>query len=311
MSLSFDTSLARFRTHLDVECGLAANTISAYSSDVTRFIRHLRQHDHSDWLHADAIAVDGFLRVAGRAAATRIRRLASLRVWFHWLYMMRLRPDDLSAVLDSPRKPQSLPRPLARELCNQLIAAVRLDRPHGQRDRAILELLYGTGLRASELCGLRRRDVNLATRYLRCGGKGGRERMVPFSRLAHDTLVQYIDDRRAEIVFAGEQRRGRALRPPEIGGLPLFLSRTGRALDRTAIWRMVRQYARAIGLHQAIGPHTLRHSFATHLLAGGANLRVIQTILGHVSLDSTAVYTQVTIPHLQAVHANCHPHGRR
>jgi integrase/recombinase XerD len=204
---------------------------------------------------------------------------------------------DITDALDSPRRWQRLPHLLSREKTLSLLTGLDVDDVLYARDRALLELLYASGLRASESASLRVSDVNVRIGYLRCFGKGSKERIVPVGRPALDAIETYLAALRPKLVQLG-------------GGVisdALFLSGRGHALDRTAVWRIVKRAARRAGLAGKVSPHTLRHSFATHLLAGGADLRAVQEMLGHVSIVTTQIYTHVDADRLKAVHKKFHP----
>jgi len=312
---AFEASLREFRVYQNVQCGLSPNTIAAYARDLRRFGDFLRRQALDDWAAITPLLVQRYLvelTDARYRESTIARHVSAIRMWLRWLHAMRRIPEDCTGLIELPKRWKRLPQTLNLDRTVELITSPDLGRALGLRDRAILELFYACGLRVSELCGLRAGDVNLAAGYLRCLGKGRRERVVPIGRKARDALEAYATHLRPKLV----QRAVQAGRVPtpltrKLGAsLPLFLSRTGGPLERTAVWRLVRREARRCGIPGKASPHTLRHSFATHLLEGGADLRVVQELLGHVSVNTTEIYTHVQTRRLREIHARCHPHGR-
>ncbi len=241
------------------------------------------------WLHTE--------RRRGAKAASTGRRLAALRGFVRFALSMGAIPRDPTEGLGSGRRPKDLPRVLSREATERLLASIpsTATRPPDLRDRALLEMLYATGARVQEACDWNVEDVRVAERLARCVGKGRKERWVPLGRPALEALEAWLATGRPAL------DRGRSDR--------LFLSRSGRALDRHRVFRLVRHRALAAGLSTHLSPHTLRHSFATHLLAGGADLREVQELLGHASVKTTQVYTHVEEDRLKAVHRKYHPRG--
>jgi integrase/recombinase XerD len=226
--------------------------------------------------------------------ASVARQLAALRTFLRFLYhTQRLDRDPTSDIL-APKKWNRLPDTLNIRQMQNLLEAPTLDDEFAERDIALLELLYATGLRASEVCGLRIDEVNLRVGVLRCMGKGGKERIVPIGRTAVDALDSYL-----------AKLRPRLHRPRS--GAYVFLSRTGRPLTRGSVWELIKKYAVRAGLRDKVTPHTMRHSFATHLLQGGADLRIVQELLGHASVTTTQIYTHVDRSRLKAVHQRYHP----
>jgi integrase/recombinase XerD len=311
---AFESSLEAFHVHQNVECGLSANTIQAYRRDLRRFGDSLRRESIDAWSKITPQVVQRHLielTDAGYSESTIARHVVSIRMWLRWLHETRQIPDSLTALLESPRCWKRLPHTLNLDRTAELVTSPEPDHPFGLRDRAMLELFYACGLRVSELCGLKERDVNLDAGYLRCMGKGRRERIVPVGQKARDAIEAYREHLRPKLV-----RRAIETGSVEVpvtrkanAALPLFLSRSGSAMERTAVWRIVKREARRRGIRGRVSPHTLRHSFATHLLEGGADLRVVQELLGHVSISTTEIYTHVQTGRLREIHARCHPHG--
>jgi integrase/recombinase XerD len=247
----------------------------------------------------------------GHKETTLARRVVALRMWLRWLHETRQIRDDLTALIELPKKWQRLPHVLNLDRTAELVTAPTADQPLGLRDRAILELFYASGLRVSELCGLRVGDINLTAGYVRCMGKGRKERVTPVGQAARDAIEAYLEHQRPKLVEAGLDRgRWPTPLPKRVAPtIPLFLTRTGGPLERTVVWRLVRREATRRGIPGKVSPHTLRHSFATHLLEGGADLRVVQELLGHANIATTEIYTHVQTKRLQEIHARCHPRG--
>jgi integrase/recombinase XerD len=314
VSPAFTKSLDEFRVYQNVELGLSPRTLEAYRRDLERFGDYLRRQGVEDWERITPLVVQGHLveLTAERYRTSTIaRHLVSLRMWLRWLLLTGRIAKDLTSAIELPKREKPLPHVLNRQRAEELVTAPDTGQPLGLRDRAILELFYSSGLRVSELCGLREGDVNLAAGFVRCLGKGRRERVTPVGSAARDALEAYVEHERPKLVQKAVAA-GRVKLPltrAVAAGLPLFLSRTGGAIERTAVWRLVRREAARRGIAGKVSPHTLRHSFATHLLEGGADLRVVQELLGHASVATTQIYTHVEIGRLHDVHRRCHPHG--
>ncbi|MFO0973606.1 MAG: site-specific tyrosine recombinase [Phycisphaerae bacterium] len=298
LSAGWAESLRQFLGYLDAECGLAAATLEAYGRDLRELAVTAAADGAVDPAQLNQARLQTHLvHLSGRglALASIARHVAAIRVFLRFLHSTGRLADDLAALLELPRKWSTLPDTLRPDEVARLLASPDSDAPLHLRDAAILEFFYATGLRVSELAHLRIADVNLAIGYVRCFGKGRRERIVPVGRTALAAVRQYLDVLRPRLM------QGR--RDAEW----LFVSRTGKRIDRTAIWRLVRRNATAAGLRSGVGPHTLRHCFATHLLEGGADLRIVQELLGHSSVTTTQIYTHVDSTRLRAVHNRCHP----
>jgi len=312
---AFEASLDAFHVYQNVECGLAANTIRAYRRDLRRFGDSLRRQSIDTWSAITPRVVQRHLvelSDSGHRESTIARHVAAIRMWLRWLHETRQIPENVTTLLESPKRWKRLPHTLNLDRAAELVTSPELEHPLGLRDRAMLELFYACGLRVSELCGLRQRDVNLNAGYVRCMGKGRRERVVPIGRKARDAIEAYLEHLCPKLLQRAIET-GRAPAPltnKVRAAMPLFLTRNGGAIERTAVWRIVRREARRCGIKGKASPHTLRHSFATHLLEGGANLRVVQELLGHVSVSTTEIYTHVQTGRLREVHTRCHPHGR-
>jgi integrase/recombinase XerD len=294
-----DPDVREFLDYVRFERGMSANTVSAYGRDLGRFAAFLAQRGVRPAVASVHDVQDFFAGAGGDGAASSVaRRTASLRAFYAYLVREGLRADDPASGLRTPKLPQQLPRVLSVEEVEAVLARVVPAGPLGQRDLAALELLYGCGLRASELLGLREGDVDLEGGLVRCVGKGDKERVVPMGGAAAEALGRYLRDGRRQLL------RGR--RRAE-----LFLNARGGPLTRQGLdYRLRKILARADMLGQA-SAHTFRHSFATHLLAGGADLRSVQEMLGHASVATTQLYTHVTVEHLREVFLETHPRARR
>lgn len=289
--------IERFLNGLRAEAGLAENTITAYRGDLLAL---------ASWCEANEVAfrrisptdIQGFLMSLkerdGLAISSISRRLIAVKVFCRHCFHRGLIDRDVAALIEPPKKWQNLPHVLNYKQVETLLSMPDDGDPLAPRDQAILELFYATGLRVSELVGLRIDDVHLDVGYLRCMGKGRKERIVPVGSQAIGALRTYLQELRPQL--AGGRSTDR-----------LFLSRTGRPMDRTNCWRLVVKYARRMGVTGKLSPHTLRHCFATHLLAGGADLRVVQEMLGHSDIATTQIYTHVDNSRLKAVHQKFHP----
>lgn len=296
--LEWPRLLQRFTDYLVSECGLARNTIEAYSRDLREFFAHL--HDATITLPAQVSTnvVRGFLmRLSerGLALSSIARHLVSVKMFLRYLHIVQVITEDVSTLLETPKKWRTLPHTLRPGQVEALLAAPEPGDPFYSRDRAILEMLYATGMRVSELAGLRVQDVNLNVGYVRVFGKGGKERIIPIGSHAIDAVNEYTRGLRAVLTESG---------PIDA----LFVSRTGNPMDRTNIWRLVSRFAGQAGLSGNVGPHTLRHCFATHLLEGGADLRIVQELLGHADVATTQIYTHVDTSRLKSIHQRFHPH---
>ncbi len=293
----FDDRIDLFLDYLAVECGLADNTITAYRRDLRKFSDFLEGRGISDLAKVKPDTVVRFMREqkdADISVNSIARYLAALKMWFRFLFMEGMLAKDAVSVLDSPRLWRKIPDVLDEKDVAKLLRAPNADTPLGLRDKAILEVLYATGARVSEVVDLELTSVNLDYRFVRCIGKGNKERIVPLGTKAIDAVRDYIVEVRGKLLKGRAEAR-------------LFLSRFGKPLDRKTLWRMVRRYALKAGIKKHVSPHTLRHSFATHLLSGGADLRSVQEMLGHASISTTQIYTHVDKDRLKSIHKQFHP----
>lgn len=290
------TWLEAFVAYAADECHLSENTVAAYGRDIRRFFTWLEGRsipalsirdlaDYVAWLHARELA-----------PASIARHIVSLKVFFRYLQLEGALAENLAELLGSQKLWERVPKVLSTEQIERLLSAPRKTDPWWRRDRAMLELLYATGCRASEMSRLKLADMHIEERFCVCRGKGDKERLVPLGGRAIEALRDYLVEERPRLAA----RR----RPPAEWTL---LSYRGRRLRRERIWELLKQYARRAGAPPEISPHTLRHSFATHLLAGGADLRQVQEMLGHASIATTQLYTHVDLSRLKAVHKKFHP----
>jgi integrase/recombinase XerD len=296
----------RYLDYLAVERGLSRNTLAANRTDLARYARGLAAAGLDDPAAADEDLLVGYLGAlrAGRTATGRpyqaasvARALASVRGFHRFLVRERLAGDDPSRDLGTPKVPLSLPKAMSIEEVELLLGAVTGDGPRPLRDRALLELLYAAGLRVSEATALDVDDVDLEDGSARAFGKGARERLVPIGRTARAAIEAYLV-------------RGRPALAALAGGPALFLGSRGTRITRQGAWKLLRAYATRVGLADKASPHVLRHSFATHLLAGGADIRSVQELLGHASLATTQLYTKITQDRLIEVYNRAHPRAR-
>jgi len=307
MADDLSMQIERYLDHLTVERGLSDNTIQAYRRDLGRYAAFLRRTGHEDAREANERTIEAY--VASRSASTHgdgkpyratsvVRGLSSVRSFHRFLLREGEAERDPAAAVVRPKTPRSLPRPLPLEDVQRLLDAPPEGTITGLRDRAVLETLYGAGVRVSELVGLDVDDVDLDEGSVRVFGKGGKERDVPLGRYAVDAIEAYLRRARPSLATA----RSRAA---------LFLSQRGGRLTRQSVGRLLTTYAKRAGIEKRVTPHTMRHSFATHLLEGGADVRVVQELLGHASVATTQVYTLVTEEHLREVYYTAHPRARR
>ena len=278
---------------------MARNTLAAYRTDLSQFF---------EWFQRSA---DGF-RFQGGPQATRAlsrsfapakarpssvaRHLVSIKMFFRYLVLDGVLAESAVELLNSPKLWQHLPKVLSPETVDRLLAAPTADDRFPLRDRAVLTFLYATGCRASEVAGMRMTDVHLDEGFCRCLGKGNKERMVSLNPVARAAIEAYLSYERPRLVGRSESDR-------------LFVSRRGTPLSRIMIWNLVKKYAARVGSSADVSPHTLRHTFATHMLAGGAEIRALQEMLGHASVQTTQIYTHVEHSRLKALHRRCHPRG--
>lgn len=282
--------------YLRSECHLAENSVLAYGRDIRRFSHWLKKRSIASLQVADLSDFVAWLSDQKLAPASIARSIVAIKMFFKYLQLEGVLVDNKAELLGSQKLWQRIPKVLSPRDVDRFLNAPRKIEPYYFRDRALLEVLYATGCRASEVSNLRLRDVQLKERYCKCHGKGSKQRMAPLGEVAVRAIQEYLDRQRPRLA---------AVRPAEADWL--FLSRGGRRLRREAIWELVKKYALLSNIPVTISPHTMRHSFATHLLAGGADLRQVQEMLGHSSIATTQIYTHVDQSRLKKVHNQFHP----
>lgn len=288
-----------FHDYIALEGGLASNTQDAYRADLTSFVEFLELAGVNsinivtrdmvlDYLHHE--------QERGLSVNSLSRRLVSIRVFFRFLHRENYLAHNVVAVMDSPRLWKLLPDTLSVSEVDRLLAAPVGDDRYAVRDRTLLQLLYATGMRVTEAVALTLEDLHMDSDYLRCMGKGNKVRVIPFGVPTSRLLSLYLTSIRSQFVSDPAQRA-------------VFLTRLGRGFSRKSVWDMVHRYARVAGIEKTVSPHTLRHSFASHLLANGASLRIIQEMLGHADISTTQIYTHVDSSRLKGIHHQFHPRG--
>jgi integrase/recombinase XerD len=281
-----------------LERGLSANTLGAYRADLMTLRRGLLEHDiqieHAE--KADLLEFIARRVESGAKPRSTARQLSSFRRFFRYIMREGLRDTDPTADIEMPRIGRSLPKSLTEDEVDGLLQAPNTDEPLGHRDRAMLELLYATGLRVSELINLKQSQVNFNQGVLRIVGKGDRERLIPLGEESQRWLRDFIDGPRMEILLERQTDY-------------LFPTRRGDRMTRQAFWHIIKRYAQKSGIDKKMSPHSLRHAFATHLLNRGADLRVVQLLLGHSDLSTTQIYTHVARERLKDLHGQHHPRG--
>ncbi len=298
---AFVEPLESFLAWLELERGLSVNTLQAYGRDLAQCVAFLSKAGVEDWAAVTPEHVSAWTASLSRAEFARssqARKLSALRMLAKHLVRENVRKDDVTELLGAPKLSRKLPDVLTREEVERLLDAPSSTTAHGLRDRAILELFYSSGLRVSELCGILLQSIHLEDGYVRVFGKGSKERIAPIGSAAVKAVEDYLAGGRPHFV------------KPRTGS-ELFLSQQGRAISRKMVWVMIKEHARRAGIKKPIKPHLLRHSFATHLLEGGADLRAIQEMLGHADISTTQIYTSVQAARLADEHALYHPRAKK
>jgi len=297
LALPLGREAKSFLDYLTVEAGLSDNTILAYGRDLKSFLTFCKSNKIKHLQQVEPTLIRHYMRILTQSqmGESSIKRsLAAIRMFLRFAKLTGLVEDDLAGTLESPKIWQRLPIVCSKQQVIDLLNAPDPGEPFYLRDKAMLELLYATGIRAGELAGLKSSDLNLDIGYLRCLGKGSRERVIPIGKVAIAATVEYLTNLRVRLdkPFSGDF---------------LLLSRTGRPMSRIEIWRLVKKYAARAGMPRNLTAHTLRHCFATHLLRGGADLRSVQEMLGHVDIATTQIYTHVDQERLREIHRKFHP----
>ena len=297
LALPLGQNVKNFLGYLTVEAGLSENTVLAYGRDLRGFLGYCKSSNIKQLTQIKPAIIQDYLKILTldqKGESSIKRALVAIRMFLRYSKLMGLIEDDFTAILESPKIWQRLPSICSKLQVVDLLNAPNPDEPFYLRDKAMLELLYATGIRASELAGLRVGDLNLDIGYLRCLGKGNRERVVPVGKVAIEATVEYLAKLRPSLAKPFSDNF-------------LLLSRTGRPMSRIEVWRLVKKYALRAGMPRNLTAHTLRHCFATHLLTGGADLRSVQEMLGHVDIATTQIYTHVDQERLREIHRKFHP----
>lgn len=286
----------QFIYFLEVERGVSNNTIQAYGRDLKKFGEYIKKHRKglSSVTREDIVGYMMSLKDQDMSVSTISRNLASIKTFWKFMVTEQVLRENVAAVVETPKGWKNIPDVLNRQEVEQLLDAPLHKGWMGIRDRAILELMYATGMRVSEVSMLKKNNVNLDADFVKCFGKGGKERIVPLGRIAKKAITRYLEHARNKLYVKVQDDH-------------LFLSRLGKKISRQSLWKMIRKYAKSAGIKKHITPHTLRHSFATHLLEGGAELRGVQELLGHADISTTQVYTHVNKEKLKKIHDEFHP----
>ena len=296
-SASFEHHLDRLQQHLIVEKGLARNTLAAYLSDLHCFRDFIEEENLPSFLCLTPDHITRYLarrREHGVAASTSARELVSVKTLYRFLREEGILTDDPTERISTPQQKHGLPDVLSMEEVERILEAPDRATPLGKRDAAMLETFYCAGLRVSEMVDMNLEDVRASTGFIMVRGKGGKERLVPMGEVATERIEEYLREGRPGLAKGRE-------------AAALFINRSARRLSRQALWKIVKKYVQKVAVHKTVSPHTLRHSFATHLLAGGADLRSLQHMLGHADISTTQIYTHVAQQRLRAVYAEHHP----
>lgn len=289
----------QFLDYLSVEKGLSRNTIESYRHDLVKFAGYLAsrgieraqkatRHDISKYLY--------FLKDSELSSASISRNLVAIKVFYRFLVSERIAKEDAASVLETPRLLKALPEVLDTGEVTRVLEMPNTRSALGARDRAALEVMYATGMRVSEMAGLLLGGLNMEVGFIKCSGKGGKERIVPVGKEARDALLKYL-------------RKSRPKLCKQPGESHLFVSKLGKKISRQSFWKMLKKYVKKAGINRNITPHTLRHSFATHLLEKGADLRSVQEMLGHADISTTQIYTHINKARLKGIHKKFHPRG--
>jgi integrase/recombinase XerD len=294
---SLDVLVDQYLNYLLIEKGLAKKTIESYSSDLTRYLNFLKTKRIKTISDADTPAILKHLislRNAGLGSKSRARHLVTIRGFYRFLVEEKVIKNDPTRVIDLPKSSLRLPDVLSFKEVECVLNTPDITRPTGARDAAMIELLYAAGLRVSELVHLKVQDVNLEACFVRVFGKGSKERVVPIGLYAKEKIDHYIKTFRPKLL-------------KNVASPYLFVARAGKPMTRQGFWKLLRKYGQKAGIIRKIKPHSLRHSFASHLLEGGADLRSVQIMLGHVDISTTQIYTHVAREHLKKMHEKFHP----
>ena len=297
--MPFSSLIDRYINYLLIEKGLSENTLEAYSKDIIRHVDFLKKNSIDGITEADTAAILKYmieLRKDGLTPSSRSRHLVSLRGFYKFLVQEKVIKKDPTSVVDLPKTGLALPDVLSRDELKTLLHTPDCTTHRGMRDTAMLELLYAAGLRVSELLGLKLQNVNTEACFIRVFGKGSKERIVPIGQFAKDRVDVYIKTARPVLLKSTMSQY-------------LFIARAGKPMTRQGFWKLLKRYASLAGINKHVTPHSLRHSFASHLLEGGADLRSVQLMLGHADISTTQIYTHVAHERLKKIHEIFHPRG--
>lgn len=292
--------LEPYLNYLEAECGMAMNTMSAYRSDIVQFLDWYCKQKSRPFSEVDLKFLSGYLEHLNKrelAATTIARHLASIKLFFRYLVLEGILAESVADLINSPKLWNYLPKVLSPEKVNELLMAPCNEDRYPLRDRAILAMMYATGCRVTEIVSLPLIAVKLEEGYARCIGKGNKERMVSLNLVAVAAIEAYLKHERPHMMKRNQAEQS------------LFLNRGGKQLSRIMVWNIVKKNAARIGCSKEVSPHTLRHSFATHMMAGGAEIRALQELLGHANIRTTQIYTHVDHSRLKSVHQMYHPRG--
>jgi len=293
-----DKWIIQFIYFMEVERGVSPNTTESYQRDLKKFSEYIKKKK-KDIFAVSREDITNFmmqLKDQNLSVSSISRNLAAIKTFWKFLVSEQAVKDNPASLIETPRAWQTVPDVLNLEEVERLLNAPDKRKPDIIRDKAILELMYATGLRVSEVTDLKKNGANLETGFVRCFGKGGKERIVPLGKMAIKAIVRYLENARPKLIGSGTDDH-------------LFVSRLGKKLSRQSLWKMIKKYALKCGIKKHITPHTLRHSFATHLLDGGAELIGVQEMLGHANISTTQIYTHVSKDKLRKIHKKFHPRG--
>ena len=290
--------MEQFLNYLSVERGLSSNTISSYRADLVRFVSFLEKHSvksAGEIKKEDLMKYLLTLKDSGLSVNSISRNLAAIKTFYKFLVNEKYVKENVAGILESPKLWKKLPNVLSIDEVARLLGAPDNRNWMGIRDRASLELLYATGMRVSELVNLKISNLNMDVGFIRCIGKGSKERIIPLGGKAKEAIKRYLDKTRGKLAKGRDQENS------------LFLTRLGKRMSRQSFWKMIKSYASRAGIKKDISPHILRHSFATHLLERGADLRIVQEMLGHADISTTQIYTHINKERLKSIHHKYHP----
>ena len=295
--MNFEQVLEEYLSYLLVERGLSANTLASYRRDLNDFLAYLKEKNYTSLEQIDKYCLHDYmqrLKIANLASSSRARKSAALKSFFKYLYLEKILSHNLAQDIETPKKEKNLPKYLTLDEVDRLLAAPKTNTIIGCRDKAMLELLYATGMRVSELISLQVSQVNTQMSYVRCIGKGNKERLIPMGQMAANAVEYYQENCRRKINNYWQSEY-------------LFLNLQGKMMTRQGFWKNLKKYGKSVGINSPLTPHVLRHSFATHLLQNGADLRAIQEMLGHVDISTTQIYTHLLDEHKFEQYKQSHP----